>query len=137
MTLLLKPISIEMVYDELDTNALNFQFNEGYLSIQTSVYLEEDEQLNEPYIEMNDQANAQCGGIKQVVFFPNKILIEFSEAPPFLDKHQTIEILLTEKVDKKIVDFVNNHLFLGELTSYSADFDKNNISPPVAVRECL
>lgn len=137
MNLTLHPQKIEFVYDQLDTNAINFQLQDGYLSIQTSVYLEEDEQLNEPYIEFNGQGNAQVGGVERVAFFRNKISIEFFESSPFLDTYSSVDIWPDGGVTRQMIDFFNNHLFLGSRTEYANDFDMSNVSPPVAKREHL
>lgn len=45
------PNSIEFVYDELETNAISFiGGNISYLTISTSVYLEDDEELDSVFL---------------------------------------------------------------------------------------
>ena len=137
MPLTLTPQHVEFVYDELDTNAINFQLEGGYLSIQTGVYLEDDERLNEAFIEFNEQGNAQCGGIERVTFFRDKISINFPESAPYLGEYCSVDVWPDGGVTRQMVDFFNNHLFLGELTEYADDSDMTNASPPVAKRDYL
>lgn len=47
------PNSIEFVYDQLETNAISFiGGNISYLTISTSVYLEEDEELDSIFLRL-------------------------------------------------------------------------------------
>ncbi|WP_152602006.1 hypothetical protein [Burkholderia paludis] len=123
MKLTIHPIEFDFVYDELDTNAVTFKLDGGYLSIQTCVYLEDDERLNEPTVELNDQGNSQCGGLAQIVFSPRKVELKFKEGDYFLGEHSAISILLDEFVDVKLVDFFVNYLFLGGIVTYDGSFD--------------
>jgi hypothetical protein len=129
--------SIEFVYDQLDTNALNCKLSDGYFNIQTSVYLEEDEQLNEPFIELNDQSSAQCVGIERVVFSDADVVVQFAKGSWFLKSHGIVRLSIRGGVTRGIVGFFVNSLFLGEIVSYSDDFDRSKICPIVATRELL
>ena len=121
--LTIHPVEVDFVYDELDTNAVTFKLEDGYLSIQTCVYLEDDERLNEPTVELNDQGSSQCGGLAQIVFSPREVELKFREGDYFLGEHPAILILLDEFVDVKLVDFFVNHLFLGDIVTYDGSFD--------------
>ncbi|WP_174939027.1 hypothetical protein [Burkholderia lata] len=123
--LTIHPIEIDFVFDELDTNAITFKLEEGYFSIQTCVYLEDDERLNEPTIELNDQGSSQCGGLRQVYFASRSVELKFQEGYDFLDKYSAVLISFDEFVDVKLVDFFVNHLFLGDIVCYEDDFDSS------------
>ncbi|WP_423762418.1 hypothetical protein [Burkholderia sp. NLJ2] len=119
----IRPIEVDFVYDELDANAVTFKLKDGYLSIQTCVYLEDDERLNEPTVELSDQGSSQCGGLAQIVFSPREVELKFQEGDYFLSQYSAISILLDEFVDVKLVDFFVNHLFLGDIVIYGDSFD--------------
>lgn len=134
------PEKIDFIYDELDTNAINFQFADGYFSIQICVYLEsieEDECINDPYFELNDQAYSQAGGINKIIFYNNKIVLSFKKERMFLDKYDEVIINIKDGVNKKITDFFCNYLFLGEYISYVEGFYKKNIVCQTEKREFL
>ncbi|MDN7876852.1 hypothetical protein [Burkholderia aenigmatica] len=115
-------MEVEFVYDELDTNAITFRLADGYFSIQTCVYLEDDERLNEPMVELSDQG-AQSGGLVGVLVCPREISLQFQESLCFLDECSSISIVFDELVDVTLVDFFVNHLFLGDILIYGDDFD--------------
>jgi hypothetical protein len=135
--LLLTPFAVELTYDELDTNAANFRLQDGYFSIQTSVYLEDDDLLNEPFLELNNQSQAQCGSIERVTFGDAHLVIKLEDSSPFLEKYRSIRLLLHDGISKELVDFFSNHLFLGDHVTYEDRFDKSKIVAPIAVREPL
>ncbi|WP_211470340.1 hypothetical protein [Collimonas humicola] len=137
MNLELSAEKIAFTYDEMDTNAINFVLKDGYFSVQTCVYLEEDEELNEPSFEWNDQGSSQNGGIKDILFFNEKISLAFEESNLFLRKYEVVEIHLSKPVTKKTVDFFSNYLFLGQHIRYDKDFKKSNIVPQTEERELL
>ncbi len=122
MELTIRPMEVEFVYDELDTNAITFRLADGYFSIQTCVYLEDDERLNEPMVELSDQG-AQSGGLVGVLVCPREISLQFQESLCFLDECSSISIVFDELVDVTLVDFFVNHLFLGDILIYGDDFD--------------
>jgi CRISPR/Cas system-associated protein endoribonuclease Cas2 len=115
---------VEFHYDENDTNAINFLVEGGYLSLQIGVYVDpcENPPSTEPHIELDSQEKAQYGGIGLVVFYPDKLTINFSKK--FLKKYDQVEILVGSTVDKKIVDFFVNHLFMGDRVEYSGEFPR-------------
>lgn len=122
MELTIRPMEVDFVYDELDTNAITFRLADGYFSIQTCVYLEDDERLNEPMLELSDQG-AQSGGLVWVLVCPREISLQFQESLCFLDECSSISIVFDELVDVTLVDFFVNHLFLGDILIYGDDFD--------------
>ncbi len=113
---------VEFHYDENDTNAINFFVDGGYLSLQICVYVDPSESppSTEPHIELNSQEQAHYGGIGSVAFYCDKLTINFPKK--FLRKYDQVEILVGSKVDKKIVDFFVNHLFMGDRVRYSDEF---------------
>lgn len=123
MKLSIRPDRIEYTINELDSNAISFPFGgNGYFSIQTSTYLEEDELLNEPFLELNEQSQSQAGGIAEILFSLDAVEIFFKTGEEFIDKYSSIEIKLKEAVDIKMVDFFANYLFLGDCLRYAAVF---------------
>lgn len=128
---------VEYVYDSLDTNAINFRSSTGYFSIQTGVYLEEDDRLNEPFFELNSQEQSQSGGLAGVLFEEAKITLSFQAARPFGGEYATVQIELAGGVSRKLVDFFNNHLFLADCAEYGDRFDKAKIVAGTATRELL
>jgi hypothetical protein len=128
MNLNISPKEIEFIYDELDTNAVNFQFDGGYFSIQTGVCLEseeDDDMANEPFFELNDQGNSQVGGQQEITFYENKIVIMFSDDNLFNGEFKTITIIFGKNITSEMVDFFNNYLFLGEYIRYDFSFPDN------------
>lgn len=123
MELSLSVDKVEFIYDQMDTNAINFIHNNEYLSIQTAVYLEEKESLNKPYVEMNSQDQSGYVDIKTVSVYNDKIRFVFEK--PFLGKYTMIEVVTSVK--REVVDFVCNYLYLGKWISYDEKFDKANI----------
>ncbi|HDR9508374.1 hypothetical protein C5615_19455 [Burkholderia cepacia] len=130
-------VGVDFVYDVLNTNAVTFKLKGGYLSIQTCVYLEDDERLNEPMIEMNDQGSSQCGGLARIVIFSREIQLEFQESARFLGEYSFISIFLDEFVDVRLVDLFVNHLFLGGIVMYGADFDPSKKVNQIRKRDYL
>jgi hypothetical protein len=129
--------AIDFIYDELDSNAVNFLVDNGYFSIQTSIYLEDDERLNEPFIELNEPSNVQCGGIEQVLFADNEITIEFSPTSMLVNRFTTVRLGIASGVSKETVDFFVNFLFLADRVTYSNSFDQSNVCPATAKRTLL
>ncbi|MFC9660041.1 hypothetical protein ACFVJ5_07360 [Nocardia sp. NPDC127606] len=121
-TLRIVPKEIELIYDQLDTNAINFREADGYFSIQTGVYLEEDGQLDEPQFELNDQGNSQFGGLRQALFSKDELTLEFADDTPFIEKHKTVDVDLSSADIHQVVDFFANHLAMGDIIAYTADF---------------
>lgn len=85
------PNSIEFVYDELETNAISFiGGNISYLTISTSVYLEDDEELDSVFFEIDDQINSMYMSPEKIIFYNDKIEINFSDL--LIDKYKKINI---------------------------------------------
>ncbi|WP_175747181.1 hypothetical protein [Burkholderia pyrrocinia] len=137
MKVAMHSVGVDFVYDVLNTNAVTFKLKGGYLSIQTCVYLEDDERLNEPMIEMNDQESSQCGGLARIVIFSREIQLEFREGAHFLGEYSFISIFLDEFIDVRLVDFFVNHLFLGSIVMYGANFDPSNKVNQIRKRDYL
>ncbi|VWC50933.1 hypothetical protein BLA17378_00788 [Burkholderia aenigmatica] len=136
MELTVRPIDVDFVYDELDTNAITFRLADGYFSIQTCVYLEDDERLNEPMVELGSQG-AQSGGLVRVLICPREIRLQFRESLCFLHECTLISIVFDELVDVTLVDFFVNHLFLGDILIYGDDFDASKKVIQTRKREYL
>ena len=138
MELAIEANKIEFIYDELDTNAINFQTDDGYFSIQTCVYLEEDDELNKPQFELNDQGNSQNDGLESIIFSEKLITLNFLEKEKFIKKYKAIKIKIPENIDRKVLtDFFANHLFLGEYMEYDNTFDKSKITAQTENRDYL
>jgi len=136
-TLVFKADDVEYVYDTLDTNAINFRSSSGYFSIQTGVYLEEDDRLNEPFLELNSQAQSQSGGLAGVLFQDACVTLSFQAARPFLRRYTTVQVDLPMAVPRQLVDFFNNHLFLADVVAYDSHFDSARMVPGTARRDFL
>lgn len=137
MSATMHSVGVDFVYDVLNTNAVTFKLKDGYISIQTCVYLEDDERLNEPTIELNDQGSSQCGGLMEIVIFSSEIRLVFCENSRFLGEYYFISILLDELVDVRLVDFFVNHLFLGGIVVYGDDFDPSKKVDQIGRRDYL
>ena len=122
MVIELSPDKVDLHYDELDSNAINFRWPSGYFSIQTGVYLEpDDDPYYDPYFELNEQDCSQAGGFSKIAIDGRSIEIELAAGREFLDKYSAIRISV--KVTDEIIDFFNNYLFLGHLISYGPAID--------------
>jgi hypothetical protein len=112
---------MEYVYDELDTNAMNFITDDGYFCISRCVYIdaEEDPLFKKPHIELNEQNGIYCDFL-EVLFSMNKIFITLEKN--FLSYKQ-ITVNMIDSVDEKTIDFFVNHLFLGDVVKYAEDID--------------
>jgi hypothetical protein len=166
----LTPQKIELVYDDLDTNAVNFHLPhpDSFFCIQAGVYLEDDEEEESklPYLELNQQSSSDYRRIKAVTFFREKIVLSFSPDSMFLKKYssvtlhfgaavervrtqqtedsafpnykyKSIAVPSTAPVDRTLVDFFANHLFLGRYIRYSEDFAEPNKVSQTSRRERL
>ncbi len=124
MNLELKVTKIQFIYDDGDTNAINFILDDnGYFSIQTCVYEEQDENFNQPFFEFKEQSNGQRGGLERIDFSTEKTLLTFKDNKLFMKRYKEVELLLNQPVDRKIVDFFANHLFVGDLIHYDGGFE--------------
>ena len=136
MTLELRPNEVDLHYNELDSNAINFRWPSGYFSIQTGVYLEpDDDPYYDPYFEFNDQELSQAGGFSRVIFHLDRIEIELETGREFMDQYPAIHIAV--KVTDEMIDFFNNYLFLGHLINYGPDIDGSRRIKQTETREIL
>lgn len=87
-------------------------------SIQIGAYLEEDDDLNQPTFKFRDQGSSQSGAIQEIHFSAKKIILTFRDSDLFLEKYKTVELLLDQPVNRKMVDFFANHLFLASFISW-------------------
>jgi hypothetical protein len=154
----LTPQKIALVYDDLDSNAVFFQLPrpDSYFCVQACVYLEDNEILNLPYFELNEQSDSHYRRIEAATFFGEKIVLSFAHDSMFLKKYgsvtlhfgatvekvrtyQTEDVAVpsTEPVDRTLVDFFANHLFLGRYIRYSEDFAESNKVSQTSDRERL
>lgn len=130
MILEVYPSSIEFVYDQLETNAISFiGGNINYLTISTSVYLEDDEELDSVFFEIDDQINSMYKYPEKVIFYNDKIEITFSDL--FIDKYKYINIYV--EVTKKlqisfIIIFFYRNIFLIIVILNLKILPKNNSS---------
>jgi hypothetical protein len=121
MTIEVNVRKMEYVYDELDTNAMNFITDDGYFCISRCVYIDADEDplFKKPHIELNEQNGIYCDFL-EALFSMNKIYITLEEE--FLS-YKKIIVNMTDKADVKTIDFFVNHLFLGDVVKYAEDID--------------
>jgi hypothetical protein len=138
MNLTLESANIETVVDDdRDVNVATFASGSDYVSIQICQYEEGDPLLDSPYIEHNGQESGQYDGISSIELHPSFIAIDFLVDQLFEGKFDKIVIRLRNTIDRKVVDFLVNYLFLSKYIRYSDDFDRSCIVSPTAVREGL
>lgn len=125
------PANIEYVYDNLQTNAISFTWDNNYFTIATGEILEEDDDPDYIEFELNDQGNFRIGNLDKVVFYNDRLEIIFTDL--YLKKYEK-SVIHTE-VNKKIVDFFINYLFLYKFIIYDDSFNTSNIVEKERVRE--
>ena len=65
-----------LIYDDLDTNCINMILENGYFNIQTSVYVDNDDEYSEiPYFELYGQENSEYLEPYEIKFHPKEIHI--------------------------------------------------------------
>ena len=122
--ILLTPIDIKYSYNHLDCNALNFVLENGYFSIHRSIVIdaEDDPIFALPYFmfsspEWGDEGNYNA--ITELHISPHQLNFTFANA---IAAEQTqVHIHCTQPVDLKLVDFLVNDLFLGDVVVYAKD----------------
>ena len=138
MNLFIHDADVKLVVDEdLDTNILIFVSESNHLSIQVCIYLEDDPLLNEPYLEYNNQGNAQYGGIKKITLHSSSVEIMFVESNLFMRIYSNITIYTKLPIGRELVEFLINCLFLSNLIIYGNDFDLSNVVKQTSTRERL
>jgi hypothetical protein len=144
----LTPQKIELVYGDLDTNAVNFHLPrpDSFFCIQAGVYLEDDEELNLPYFELNEQGNSDHRRIEAITFSGEKIMLSFGHDRMFLKKYssvtlhfgaavervltyqtedsafqnykyESIAVPSTEPIDRTLVDFLQTIYFSADISA--------------------
>lgn len=115
--LTLTSLRIEYHDAELDCNALNFVLASGYFSLQRSLFIDaEDEPIFAlPYFmlalpELGEDGN--YNSINEVKVHMNRL--QFAFAQPILSEHHNVCVILPAALDEALLDFLVNHLFLGE-----------------------
>ena len=122
--IMLTPINTEYVYDHLDCNSLNFVLKDGYFSIHRSIVIdaEDDPIFALPYFmfsspEWGDEGNYNA--ITELHISPHQLSFTFANA---IAAEQTqVQIHCMQPVDLKLVDFLVNDLFLGDVVVYAKD----------------
>ena len=138
--IMLTPIDIEYTYDHLDCNALNFVLENGYFSIHRSIVIdaEDDPIFALPYFmlsspEWDDGGNYNA--ITELHISPHQLNFTFANA---IAAEQTqVHIHCTQPVDLKLVDFLVNDLFLGDVVVYADDVASELCVEQVLFQESL
>lgn len=124
----LNPIKIEYTKDNLGSNALSFREPQKYFSISVSLFLEGDDLFDSPHFEYCDQANSQYGGLQKILIKDYEIEFQFDIDCKFCQKTTVVRILLKDKIERNLVDFMINYLFLKEfIVSETISIDVNDI----------
>lgn len=115
---------VDYHYAELDANAINFHLPAPYryFSIAAGIFLEADEILDQPDFEIGNQ-QMHRGGLRVVVFSPGLVELRFDPTKPFVKRYRAVRLLVGAALDRKMVDFIVNCLFFGEIVEYADDFD--------------
>lgn len=136
MILELTSNKVDLHYNELGANAINFYLDSGYFSIQTSSYLEpDDDPCHDPYFEFNKEENSQAGGFSQVIFSLNTITIVLDSERYFMNRYCAIHLRV--HVTDDIINFFNNFLFLGHIIRYDEAIKKSSRIQQTAQREIV
>ena len=122
--IMLTPIDIEYTYDHLDCNALNFVLENGYFSIHRSIVIdaEDDPIFALPYFMLSSPEWGNEGNynaITELYIGPHQLNFTFAQA--IAAELTQVQIHCTQPVDLKLVDFLVNDLFLGDVMVYTED----------------
>ena len=122
--MMLTPIDIEYTYDHLDCNALNFVLENGYFSIHRSIVIdaEEDPIFALPYFMLASPDWGEEGNynaIIQLYIAPHHL--SFTFAHEIAGAQTQVHIHCTQPVNLKLVDFLVNDLFLGDVVVYAEE----------------
>ena len=122
--IMLTPIEIEYSYDHLDCNALNFVLKNGYFSIHRSIVIDAEEDLifALPYFMLSSPEWGEEGtynAITQLHIAPHQL--SFTFAHEIAAEQTKVHIHYTQPVDLKLVDFLVNYLYLGNVVIYTDD----------------
>ena len=122
--IMLTPIDIEYTYDHLDCNALNFVLENGYFSIHRSIIIdaEEDPIFALPYFMLASPDWGEEGNynaITQLHIAPHQL--SFTFAHEITATQTQVHIHCAQSVNLKLVDFLVNDLFLGDVVVYAEE----------------
>ena len=122
--IMLNPIDIEYTYDHLDCNALNFVLENGYFSIHRSIVIdaEEDPIFSLPYFMLASPDWGEEGtynAIIQLHIAPHHL--SFTFAHEIAGAQTQVHIHCAQSVNLKLVDFLVNDLFLGDVVVYAEE----------------
>ena len=122
--IILTPIEVEYSYDHLDCNSLNFVLEDGYFSIHRSIVIdaEEDPIFALPYFMLSSPDWGEEGtynAITQLHIAPHQL--SFTFAHEITATQTQVQIHSTQPVDLKLVSFLVNDLFLGDVVAYAEE----------------
>ena len=122
--IMLTPVDTEYVYDHLDCNSLNFMLKDGYFSIHRSIVIdaEDDPIFALPYFMLSSREWGNEGNynaITELYIGPHQLNFTFAQA--IAAELTQVQIHCTQPVDLKLVDFLVNDLFLGDVMVYTED----------------
>ena len=122
--ILLTPIDIKYSYNHLDCNALNFVLENGYFSIHRSIVIdaEEDPIFALPYFMLASPDWGEEGtynAIIQLHIAPHHL--SFTFAHEIAGAQTQVHIHCAQPVNLKLVDFLVNDLFLGDVVVYAEE----------------
>ena len=138
--IMLTPVDTEFVYDHLDCNSLNFVLKDGYFSIHRSIVIdaEDDPIFALPYFMLSSPEWGNEGNynaITELHISPHQLNFTFANA---IAAEQTqVHIHCTQPVDLKLVDFLVNDLFLGDVVVYADDVASELCVEQVLFQESL
>ena len=122
--IMLTPVDTEFVYDHLDCNSLNFVLKDGYFSIHRSIVIdaEDDPIFALPYFMLASPDWGEEGtynAIIQLHIAPHQL--SFTFAHEITVAQTQLHIHCTQPVNLKLVDFLVNDLFLGDVVVYAEE----------------
>ena len=122
--IMLTPVDTEFVYDHLDCNSLNFVLKDGYFSIHRSIIIdaEDDPIFALPYFMLSSPEWGNEGNynaITELYIGPHQLNFTFAQA--IAAELTQVQIHWTQPVDLKLVDFLVNDLFLGDVVVYAEE----------------
>ena len=122
--IMLTPVDTEFVYDHLDCNSLNFVLKDGYFSIHRSIIIdaEDDPIFALPYFMLSSPEWGNEGNynaITELYIGPHQLNFTFAQA--IAAELTQVQIHCTQPVDLKLVDFLVNDLFLGDVVVYAEE----------------
>ena len=122
--IILTPVDTEYVYDHLDCNSLNFVLKDGYFSIHRSIIIdaEDDPIFALPYFMLSSPEWGNEGNynaITELYIGPHQLNFTFAQA--IAAELTQVQIHCTQPVDLKLVDFLVNDLFLGDVVVYAEE----------------